>query len=223
MSPRSLILSGGILHPFDQTSDLIAQHLTLLGIRSEILPVREGLARLGQTSFDLLAVNALAFTMTQHEKYASRRATHSFAISKDEKTAIRSHVQAGGKLLGLHTAAICFDDWPEWRDLLGVAWKWGVSHHPPPCPVRVADTPPFDTVDELYCDMSVHPDAEVLLTGTCDGVAEPQPILIRFGNAAYLALGHDKDAVQDPGYVRLLKRATRALFPPNSEDAHAID
>lgn len=208
---RNLVLSGGIYHPFDETSGVAAGYLAQLGLRSDIFPMREGLTRLKEASFDLLTVNALAFTMTQHEKYAPLRSDHAFAISDAEKATIRAHLASGGKLLGLHTAAICFDDWPEWGDILGVAWRWGKSHHPPPCPVRVNALPPFETVDELYCDMVLAPDAKVLATGTCDGVDKPQPILVHHGNAAYLALGHDADACENPGYFRLLAQAMQGL------------
>ncbi|OAN76395.1 hypothetical protein A8B78_02610 [Jannaschia sp. EhC01] len=216
---HNLMLSGGISHPFDQTSPRIAAHLGSLGIESEILSVREGLARLDTARFDMLTINALAFTMTQHEKYAPQRATYAFAINEAEKAAIRTHLDRGGKLLGLHTAAICFDDWPEWRDLLGIAWQWGVSHHPPPCPMRVHAEPPFDTVDELYCNMTLASGAQVLATATCDGVDDPQPILVHHGNAAYLALGHDAAAVGSPGYLRLLTQAARSLTDARKRSA----
>ncbi len=222
MTVRNLILSGGIAHPFDETSALIARQLEPLGIQSNIHPVREGLARLGETAFDMLTINALAFTMSHDKKYAPQRADHAFTISETEKVTIRAHLQAGGKLLGLHTAAICFDDWPEWREYLGIAWDWGTSHHPQPGPVRVNADPPFDTVDELYCSMSLHPDAEVLVTATCDGVAEAQPILLRHGNAAYLALGHDATAVQTPGHFKLLTQAAGALLTSQKGAFHAV-
>lgn len=222
MSVSNLILSGGIAHPFDETSELIARQLEPLGIRSDILPVPQGLERLGETAYDLLTINALAFSMTQDEKYAPQRAAHGFAITEGQKHTIRAHLAAGGKLLGLHTAPICFDDWPEWREYLGITWQWGVSHHPQPCPVRVNADPPFDTVDELYCAMAVHPDAEVLVTATCDSVTDAQPILLRHGNAAYLALGHDATAVQAPGYARLLTQAVGALLTPQKGTLHAV-
>jgi|AntAceMinimDraft_12_1070368.scaffolds.fasta_scaffold04072_6 hypothetical protein len=219
MTLTNLVLSGGIFHPFDETSARIAAHLETLGLKSEILPVREGLARLKTARFDLLIVNALAFTMTQHEKYASLRASHAHAITEVEKTTIHAHMATGGMLLGLHTAAICFDDWPEWNDYLGVTWRWGTSHHPPPCPVHVTADTPFDTVDELYCDMTLAPSAEVLATATCDTIPTPQPVLVRHGNATYLALGHDGPACNNPGYLRLLTQAAQSLMSPRESCA----
>jgi hypothetical protein len=220
---RNLILSGGISHPFAQTSAIAAKQLATLGIHSEVLPLREGLARLGESRFDLLTVNALAFSMTQHEKYAAQREAYAFSINEAEKDAIRSHLAAGGKLLGLHTAAICFDDWPEWQAHLGISWQWGRSSHPPPCRVQVQATPEFETVDELYCGMSLHPDATVLATATCADVSTPQPVLLQHANAAYLALGHDEAAVSHPGYTRLLTEAVKLLLAPSKERTNAVD
>ena len=61
---RNLILSGGIYHPFAETSIAIAAHLQSLGITSEVATVVQGLERLGMETFDLVTVNALAFSMT---------------------------------------------------------------------------------------------------------------------------------------------------------------
>lgn len=198
---------------------MIAGHLAKLGMRSEILPMREGLARLSETWFDVLTINALAFTMTQHEKYAPLRSVHAFAISDAEKATIRGHLASGGKLLGLHTAAICFDDWPEWQDYLGIAWQWGTSHHPPPCTLRIDAEEPFETVDELYCDLALASGTEVLANATCRSVDRPQPILLRNANAVYLALGHDETACENAGFVRLLTDAAQNLLSSIEKDA----
>ena len=46
----------------------------------------------------------------------------------------------GGGLFGFHTACLCFDDWDEWRDILGGVWVWGRSRHPPLGPAAVSKT-----------------------------------------------------------------------------------
>ncbi len=218
MSPTNLILSGGISHAFDETSAIVAGHLEGVGIRSDILPIRDGLARLTERHFDLLTVNALAFTMTQAEKHAPYRA-HAFSIRPADRKAIEGHMASGGRLLGLHTAAICFDDWPDWKELLGVNWQWGISYHPATGPIRVQADPGFETVDELYCDLSLSSGSEVLATATAPGIRNPQPVLTRRGNAAYLALGHDRAACENSGYIRLLTQAIETLNSPLERSA----
>jgi len=208
MTVRNLILSGGIYHPFAETSASIAGHLDAIGIASEIVDVDAGLTRLAAERFDLLTVNALAFSMTQAEKYVPLRDAHAFSPSEAQRAALRAHLERGGGLLGLHTAAICFDTWPDWPNLLGVGWVWGRSHHPAPDYLTVTSGGDRFTVwDELYCDLEIGPDCTVLATATVDGIDQPQPVMTARRGAAYLALGHDLTATANPGYVGLIKQA----------------
>ncbi len=209
MSVRNLLLSGGIYHPFAETSEAVAGILSSQGIETTVLPVAEGLSRLAGEHFDLLTINALAFSMTQAEKYGPLRDRHAFATRPEDRAAILAHMARGGGLLGLHTAAICFDGWDEWPVLLGAGWVWGMSHHPMPEYVTVEGAGGFALWDELYCDLAIDPDTEVLATATSQSVAAPQPVLTRKDRAVYLSLGHDLTGVSSPGYAGMLKRAAR--------------
>ncbi len=205
---KNLILSGGIFHPFAETSASIAGHLEDLGVTSTVVDVRAGFEALENERFDLVTVNALSWSMTQAEKYQPYRADYAFAPSDVQRQALHRHIAEGGGLLGLHTAAICFDTWAEWPDILGVGWIWGRSHHPPPGYVTVSGADgDFDVWDELYCDMDLAPDTQVLATGRTAGIDDAQPILTVTGRSAYLALGHDLTATANAGYRRLLHRA----------------
>ena len=210
---KNLLLSGGIYHPFKETSASIAGHLESLGVTSVIRDVRSGLETLRTEDFDLLTVNALSWSMTQAEKYEPFRDQFAFNPSDDDRRAIESHMDGGGGLLGLHTAAICFDGWAQWPRMLGIGWVWGQSHHPQPCTVTVSDEAgEFEVWDELYCDMTVEVGTEVLATGRAEGVDEPQPIFTRTGRSAYLALGHDLTSTANPGYRRLLLAAAQSAL-----------
>ena len=203
---KGLLLSGGIHHPFAETSVVVAGLLRGIGVGCDTHGVRDGLDRLAAERFDLLVVNALAFSMTQHEKYAPLRAEHAFAATEADRAALCGHVARGGGLLGLHTAAICFDGWDGWCDLLGAAWVWGASYHPPVVDLEVSGPDGTGTVrDELYCDLALARGATVVATAT-DGV-EAQPVLVTHGRASYLALGHDRASVEAPAYAPLLRRA----------------
>jgi uncharacterized protein len=94
------------------------------------------------------------------------------AVERSPQT-ITAFVADGGGLVGNHTASICFDDWPAWGEVLGGAWAWGRSSHPPQAPVtvEVVDTdhpvtsglpPRWDLVDEVYGDLDLQPDLDVL-------------------------------------------------------------
>lgn len=209
---RNLILSGGIYHPFAETSASVAGHLLTCGIESQLESVADGLERLRHETFDLVTINALAFSMTQAEKYAPLRDRYAFVPSDEDKAALTAHVAAGRGLLGLHTAAICFDTWPEWGRILGAQWVWGQSHHPMPDYLEVTGDDGFTVWDELYCGMRLEPDAEVLASACLASGGDAQPVLTVRDRTVYLALGHDLTATTHPGYQRLLLLAAgRAL------------
>lgn len=212
---RNLILSGGIYHPFAETSSAVADHLAALEITSEITRVADGLRRMQSETFDLVTINALAFTMTQADKYASLRPQFAFDIDESGKQALCDHLNAGRGLLGLHTAAICFDTWPEWGDLLGVRWVWGQSSHPMPSYLTVTHgAKSFQVWDELYGGLKLHSDTQVLATARLASGGEDQPILTAKGSAIYFALGHDLTSVTSEDYAKMLQLAAmRAMSP----------
>lgn len=211
---RNLLLSGGIYHPFAETSAAVAERLETNGIRTDILGVAEGLTRLEDRSYDLVTVNALAFSMTQAEKYAPLRDAFAFEIGPSQRAALERHVASGRGLLGLHTAAICFDTWAGWGDLLGARWVWGRSGHPMPDYLTVHHAGQSFTVwDELYQGMSLHPETQVLATAQLRSGSAPEPVLTRKGRAVYLALGHDMTCVGTDHHAAMLREAVALAMP----------
>ncbi|XWN34156.1 MAG: ThuA domain-containing protein [Devosia sp.] len=207
-STRALILTGGVGHPFDETAPALAAILNAQGFETMVTQdIEAGVRDLAR--YDLLIVHCLRWTMTQHEKYAPLRADHAFSLSDEGRTAIARHMARGGGLLGIHTASICFDDWPAWGDLLGVKWVWGRSHHPDimTLTVRAADgverphwahVPPPVT-DELYSDLTLAPNTTVVMEAAAEGTPfQPVLTLTDHGTsrAAYIAFGHDLRAFE---------------------------
>lgn len=218
---RNLIITGGISHPFAAASARLNAMLTEHGIASETTEdVEAGLARVSQGGIDLLTIYALRWSMTQHEKYAPNRARWAFALSADGRAAIEAHLARGGGLLGLHTASICFDDWPQWGRLLGGAWVWGRSSHPPHGPVEVRldarDHPllhgleDFALRDEVYGDLELQPGTVPLAHARATG-GSWHPILwehrIGPGRVVYDALGHDVASLSHPIHHQIVVRA----------------
>jgi uncharacterized protein len=222
--PRALIVTGGIFHDFEGMGAVLAELLAGAGIETaHVHGTAAGLDRFAADPPDLLVLHALAWSMVQNEKYAPYRADYAYDIPEPVRAAIAGHLARGGGLLGLHTAAICFDTWPEWSAILGAGWVWGRSHHPAPGPVAVTlaagDHPVtrgrsiFSLTDELYCAMDIAPDARVLAHATTPAVQGAQPVLtVRdhgAGRVAYSALGHDVPALLVPAHQALLTRAAR--------------
>jgi type 1 glutamine amidotransferase len=143
------------------------------------------------------------------------------------RAAIARHVRGGGGLLALHTASICFDDWPGWGEVLGARWRWGQSFHPPPqqAQVHVADAEhpicagvtDFELEDEVFHDLEHTDDNHALLSASAGSDGRPQPVLWArrhgAGRVVYDALGHTVSSLQHPCHRRLLRQATQWLIP----------
>ena len=218
---QNLILVGGIFHDFQASAEALAMILAPLGIESRIeADLDAGIASLADNPVDLLTVNALRWEMIG-EKYDPYREAEAYSPPHKTRLAIEAHLQTGGALLGLHTASICFSDWPEWGSLLGGHWVWGTSFHPQPETVNVVpdqdnvlgDLPPFAVHDELYTDLFLEPDAQVLAHGHSAAMPTPQPIVwsqtVGAGRVIYDALGHDSDSLQHPSHAQLLRETVK--------------
>ena len=173
----------------------------------------------------MLAVNALRWRMLA-DAYDEWRADWAYSPPESTRRALTHFVADGGGLLASHTASICFDDWSGWGDLVGGAWQWGVSSHPPWGPVTVdvvADHPVVDGLpgtfqldDEVYGDLDVRPGVEVLAVARRTPDDDPQPVVwtYRFGagRVVYDAFGHDVESLQHGTHAQLLGQALNWLL-----------
>jgi uncharacterized protein len=164
----------------------------------------------------LLAVNACWFPMTDDRYSDEQRAAHARSCPPELREAIGRHVAAGRPVLGLHTAPICFDDWPGWGELLGARWAWGGSDHPPPAevPVRPVDHPlaaglaPFVVYDERYAGLEETAGRSVVAVSDGPDGSEPLVWTRREGGAriAVDLLGHDDRSYRAGGHAELFGR-----------------
>lgn len=219
----NLILTGGIFHPFETAAPALAGVLDEVGIASTIRwDVDAALAEMADgAAYDLVTNYALRWRMLDHEKYEPYRDEWALSLSADARAALATHVHEGGGLLGLHTASICFDDWPEWRDLLGGKWVWGTSYHPPLDQVDVkfigGDNPltaglaDFSLEDEVYHHLDCVAGVTPLATARTAEGEGPQTVAWSHvsgrGRVVYDGLGHDAASLTHPVHSRFLKRA----------------
>ena len=224
---RAVILSGGLTHDFPATSACLVEQLGAAGFESEVHDGRDGVDEALRVlrGTDLLVVNALRWSMAGPgvpERYRSRAEDEAASPGPGARAAFAEHLAGGGGVLAMHTAALCFDDWPEWAEALGARWVWGHSQHPPLGPEVsvsvtgthgiVAGLDGFVLVDEVYGDMEVAADVEPLLTAPQPG-GDVMPLLWARehggGRVVYDALGHHPPSYDVPEHAEIVRRAAR--------------
>ena len=242
-APRCLLIAGGLHHPADAAAPSIVRALGQHGVAADTEEdVERACTRLARGGYGLLAICALRWSMSD-ARYDAQRARWGLALSQGARDAIVEFLRGGGALLALHTAAICFDDWPQWGDIVGARWIWGESGHPPygavqvrfaaPSPGTIAsDLPNFECDDEVYQRMSVSPDVQPLafarsMQGEAQETGQWAPVLWtrqwQGARVVYSALGHDAASLDHPVHQRLLGRAACWALgrPPYGDTASA--
>jgi type 1 glutamine amidotransferase len=219
---RNIMLIGGIYHPFEEAAPVLAALLAELGIESVITAdVDEAVAEL--ETADMFTLYALRWRMLNDEKYVPFLREWAFELPETHAATIQDFVEAGGAMLGLHTASICFDTWYEFPSLLGGAWRWGETFHPPlgnidvrPAAEHAAtrDLDKFSLRDEVYHNLAIENGSQVLLEGRVpDG--DWQPISwaheVADGRVLYSALAHDKVSLECAAHAQFLKQAVSWL------------
>lgn len=229
---RAVVLSGGVAHDFPATSSVLAAVLVEAGFTAAVTEdVEQGLTGLATARPPpLVVLNMLRWTM-HGDRYADQRERWGLSLSAPARRALAEHVRAGGGLLAMHGASICFDDWPDWQDLLGGVWRWGTSTHPPlagPVPVTVeTDAHPivaglgdFPIVDEVYGFLDRTDDVRGLLSSPHGGTAHPLlwARTVGAGRVVYDALGHHVASYDVPEHREIIRRAARwAAGAPDTE------
>ena len=228
---RNLILTGGLYHPFEAASETLRDALGAVGFESDTTTdIHTGLSWLDDGDYDLLTVYCLRFPMLA-ERFANDRALWAVALGEADTRRIEAHLQSGRGILAIHTAAISFDDWPRWREIVGAGWIWGTSYHPPHGPVSVRMTaaqhpitrglPAFDFDEEAYSKMDLVSGIEALATVQATVQDSASPCLwareVGPGRVVYDALGHDSASIAQPTHRRILQRS--ALWATRRGDA----
>lgn len=224
MTIRNLILTGGINHDYEDTAKALDEVLAKAGIQSEVFAdIDAGFDALNQHTYDLVTVFALRWRMLDDDKYIPFRDEWAYEISDRDRNNLINHLAEGRGMLGLHTAAICFDTWPKWKDLLGVSWKWGTTFHPPPEDFEVSrtDTPhpstegleSFSVIDEIYHNLVPSEASRSLLETDCGQDNSTQTLAwaneSSGGRVIYNAMAHDRGSVSAAGHARFLQQAAR--------------
>lgn len=216
---RVVVLTGGSphAHDFESIGVALAELVRARGHAVERVahPDAAG-AMLDRGDVDALVIEGLWWRMLD-DIYEPWRA-HAYVTPAATRASFDTFVAGGGGLVALHTTPICFDDWPEWGDIVGGSWRWGVSSHPPIGPVSatvrgghdvVAGLPgKIDLVDEVYGDLALAPGIDTLAVARRNADDADQPVVWthRYGDGRVVfdAFGHDADSLTEPAHARLI-------------------
>jgi type 1 glutamine amidotransferase len=214
LSVKALVLSGGVAHPYEATSGQLGKILAVAGFETTVTEDPDILASTDMKEFDLLVMNCVRWTCDQTPEWAEGWRYH---IPQGNRDGILRHLESGKGLLTLHGATICFDDWPEFRKIMGAWWEWGSSGHAPygqhemkvkgKHPI-VEGIPDFVISDELYTDPQILETIDPLITAEWDGREHPILWVRNYGGGrvCYCALGHDEKSFENEWFRKIIQR-----------------
>ncbi|WP_203568143.1 ThuA domain-containing protein [Aestuariimicrobium ganziense] len=216
---RILVLSGtgrftDPWHPLPQTSAGIADTLLEAGHDVE---VRE------TTSPDTFRFDDVDLVVVNTGVGADPRNPVDVPGEWDEAYArLGEWVDAGRPVLGVHSAAATFTDWPRWREILGGRWERGVSSHPERSVAVFEAVPEHEhhpivddlglviVYDERYSNMDLVEDSTPLVHHETLEIFHPC-VWVR-GRVVYDGLGHDARSYQSESRRDLMRREAAWLL-----------
>lgn len=143
-------------------------------------------------------------------------------LSAKARENLLAFVKGGKGLVSFHFSCRAWEDWPEYRNLIGRVWIARHSGHGPRgrFDVKIADrnhfitqgVSDFEIDDELYSKLVGDAPIHVLMTADSkwSGKTEPLAWTLDYGKGRVfnIVLGHDAKVCRDPNFVRLLQRGT---------------
>ena len=210
---RNLILTVGPAHDYDQTAPVIANCLTRVGIESEVTKDFDVSETRGLGEFELLTLSCTRVTYVAVPRWTEK---WGFELSEGARVEILRFLGGGKGLLALHAASGCFDDWPEYPQILGAWWEGHHSSHPPvqklSMRVNAGAHPVVDGIedveieDELFMNLKFTDRVTPLIESDWEGASIPVVWTRSYGGGPvyYNGLGHGLEAVETPDFQRLV-------------------
>lgn len=202
---KSVLLLGGA-NPAHEPRDVAAYVADYLEATGDVkVVVTEDTGILESSAVD--AYDAfLLYLNTQEERWPRGR-----------ETAFREALARGKGLFVLHAGVLSFRGWEEYTQLIGGSPKPDFFHPPyGPFVVHIDDAAhpitarmvEFAVRDELYANVQLTPQAQLLAHATLGGNVQPLLWVVNHPQTRVctLLLGHDRAALQYPGAARLMQR-----------------
>lgn len=195
-------------HPFEESTSAIAETLQSWGHATELRRT---------TGPDVLTVDGADLVVVNSGVGADPTAPAAADPAWDEGFArFAEWIDGGGPVLGVHTAANTFNDWPGWVEVLGGRWTRGISMHPERSVAVFEAVPEHEghpivddlglviAYDERYSFMQLGPDAVPLMQH--EMADRFHPCVWQHGRAVYDGLGHDARSYASASRRDLLRR-----------------
>jgi len=212
---RVLILSGRNNHDWQATTPFLKQiYEESGGFAVDVTDDPASLTAEALANYDVLVDNWSAYPDMTGRQWGPA------------ENAIIDFVHGGKGFVLLHAATACFSDWPAFQEMAGCTWGDGSGHgsfhafqvfiDDPDHPIA-KDMPAFVTgPDELYHKLTPHPSMHVVASAYSSehqkgtGAFEPVAVTTQFGEGRsfYNILGHNVEAMSNPGFKALMLRGT---------------
>lgn len=207
---RLLLITGRDVaaHDWRKTTPVLREHLEKSG-RFEVVVSEEPLVLESSAldGYDAILLNYFNW----------QRPT----LSDKAKQNLLGFVKGGKGLTVFHFSVRAFEEWTEYRNLVGRVWVTGSGHGPRgPFKVNVKDKghaitrgmSDFEADDELYAKLVGDAKINVLIAAESDwsNAVEPLAWTLDYGKGRVFTtvLGHDAKACEDANFGRLLVRGT---------------
>ena len=143
------------------------------------------------------------------------------SITPHARENLLAFVKGGKGLVPFHFSCRAFQDWPEYRNLVGRIWVTGSGHGPRGTfKSKVVNkdhfitqgVEDFEADDELYAKLVGEAKINVLVEGYSDWSKQVEPLAwtLEYGKGRVfnIVFGHDVKACRNPQFARLLQRGT---------------
>ena len=208
---RVLVITGRDVpaHNWREATPVLREHLEKSG-KFEVVVSEEPLvleSSMALATYDVILLNY----------YNWQRPT----ITDKAKENLLAFVRGGKGLVSFHFSARAFEEWSEYRNLIGRIWTKGSGHGPRgPFNAKVVakdhfitqGTSDFDADDELYSKLVGDTPITVLVEAYSEWSKRTEPMAWTLtygkGRVFNVVFGHDARACRNPNFARLLVRGT---------------
>jgi type 1 glutamine amidotransferase len=143
-------------------------------------------------------------------------------ITQKARENLLNFVKGGKGLVSFHFSCRAWEDWPEYRNLIGRIWTTGSGHGPrgkftskvlkPDHPITAGLPAEFEADDELYSKLVGDAPIEVLVEAYSNWSKKVEPLAWTLtygqGRVFNIVYGHDARACRNPHFARMLRQGT---------------